>query len=211
MSAFVPVRLIVYGKPAPQGSKKPVIIRSKGGPPRAGMMDQPTTTLANWRPRVHDAANRAIRCQCPDPDCDAVRLPFPLDVPVQVSMAFYFERPATHFKAATRERAAFTVLREDAPLVPATRAQGDTEKLARAVADGLQSGRLLADDGLIARYCRLERLWAGPHAELQRAGAIIWVMPWDPTGSIDPRYPDQLASAPPALTGGLFDVYPEEG
>ena len=205
-SKFEPIRLVIYGKPAPQGSKVPTIVRLKGGGVRPGMREtQGGWTM--WRPRVHDEASRFVRCQCPDPDCNAVQLPYPLDRPVEARMFFYFERPAGHFKPATKARQALTVLREDAPMVPANRTTGDVEKLARAISDGLESARLLADDGLITREVT-ERIYCGPHTEMRQAGAIVWILPYEMRGPIDPRYPDQLGNDTtiPAEPGSLFEV-----
>jgi Endodeoxyribonuclease RusA len=204
---FDPIRLVIHGKPAPQGSKVPVIIKTKRGPvPGLREDSRPGTGWNLWRPRVHDQAQAAARCDCGEPDCLDLRPGYPINEPIEASMVFYFDRPNDHFKGSTKTRAALSVLRPDAPLVP-TGSVGDLEKLARAVCDGMQSGQLIADDKLICRYTRLERLFAGPHEQLRRAGAIVWLMPYRP-GRLDPRFPDQLAALPAPASGGLFDLLP---
>lgn len=194
--SFTPIRLIVYGDPAPQGSKVPFVRRGRGGVVLGASMKEdsaPDSSWGRWRPRVHDEGKKVSHCACPDPDCQALVPGFPINEPVTATMAFYFSRPAGHFYPAspTKGRAAGTVLRPDAPVVPMGRV-GDTEKLARAVADALQSALVLADDKLIARYHRLERLYCGPHEQLQQAGAVIWLLPYE-VERVDPRY------APPVI------------
>lgn len=202
---FEPVRMIVTGRPAPQGSKVPIIVKTRTGL-RPGLKEDTTGNWHKWRPRIHDEAIRIAACGpgCGDPDCNKLRPGFPIADPIEASMVFYFDRPADHFKAPTRTRAAFTELKPDAPLVPAkSPIIGDCEKLARAVCDGMQSGQLIANDGLIARYVKLERRYTGPAELLQAAGVIVWLWPYR-ADIIDPRYPDQLAAAPPG--GGLLDL-----
>jgi hypothetical protein len=206
---FDPVRMIVTGRPAPQGSKVPTIVKTKHGI-RPGLREDPSGQWHVWRPRVHDEARRIAAVDPTDPESRELHPGFPIDVPIEASMIFYFDRPNDHFKGPTRTRAARSVLRDDAPLVPArSPVIGDLEKLARAVCDGMQSGQLIANDGLIARYRLLDRRWAGPHEQLAAAGVVVWLFPWQPVpGQVDPRYPDQLAASPPNPAGGLLDLLP---
>lgn len=183
---FEPVRLVVVGRPAPQGSKVPFARKGKDGAWHGRMKESSATGLAVWRPRIHDAARRISKCQCPDPDCEASVPGYPIDEAVTASLVLYFERPAYHFLSPTRTRPARTILRPGADVVPLG-VVGDLEKLARAVADGLQSGGLIANDKLISRYSRLERLFCGPHEQMQQAGAIVWLMPYE-SERLDPRY-----------------------
>lgn len=190
------VRLVVRGRPAPQGSKKPIIIR-KGGAMRAGMIDEPTLGLTSWRQAVHDAAIAHLRdlCGCGDPICTAMPPGYPLNTPLRAAMLFLFKRPATHYGSGRNAHQ----LKPTAPPHPATTGVGDASKLARAVEDALQSAGLLRDDALIVGYGpRLFRAWCDDHPELQVPGAVIEL--WRMDGLLD--------AVGTRRAGTLFDPIP---
>ena len=70
--------------------------------------------------------------------------------PVEVSVAFVFARPKGHYGAKG--------LKPSAPAYPTTRAQGDVDKLLRAVLDGLD-GVCFGDDSQVV-YAWGHKRWA---------------------------------------------------
>jgi Holliday junction resolvase RusA-like endonuclease len=116
------IELVVYGRPAPQGSK--VASRTKDG---RLFVREASPRLRDWR---HEIARTAR---------EQVDIPEPLACPVCLSLAFEFPRPRSHF---TRKGA----LRKGAPFIPS---RPDLSKLVRAVEDAL-TGILWRDDGQVA-------------------------------------------------------------
>ena len=81
------ITIVVYGRPAPQGSKRGIAIR-KGGVPtgRVAMVEQTSSTLKPWREAVKAAALE-------------VRPQTPLDGPLFVGIAYFMPRPRSHYRA----------------------------------------------------------------------------------------------------------------
>ncbi|MEV7422828.1 RusA family crossover junction endodeoxyribonuclease [Streptomyces sp. NPDC091212] len=143
--------IVVYGLPAPQGSK-----RSYGG----GRMVESSPYVKPWREAVKGAALDAIHH-----DDDWVRL----DGPLFLAVTFTFARPGGHFR--TGRFAA--QLRAQAPAFPAV--APDLSKLVRSTEDALTDAGVWADDARVVDTVSQKRyILSGPDT-LRSAGAVIRV------------------------------------
>jgi crossover junction endodeoxyribonuclease RusA len=79
------------------------------------------------------------------------------DGPVHVDLTFVFVRPAAHYGTGRNAR----VLKPSAPAFPATRGQGDVDKLARAVLDALTASGVFLDDSQVSSLAA-RKVWTGP-------------------------------------------------
>lgn len=177
-----PIRLVILGRPAPEGSKKAMPIYRKGKDGQreftghTNLIDEPTTRLADWRQNIHTVARALVRCDCGNPDCTDLKAGFPIDVPVITSMVFAFDRPKAHYRTGRNSHLLSTLGLETPRPIGAN--IGDWEKLGRAVSDGLQAAGVLRNDRLIVRCSRLEKLWVDDdRTELSVPGAIVWLLP----------------------------------
>jgi Holliday junction resolvase RusA-like endonuclease len=177
------LRIVVYGDPAPQGSKSGGVVR--GGPPcpvchlrrivwrgkpcpacKQGSpivsMHESSKAVSPWRKAVSAAARQAVKSY------DGP-LRFPLDCPVAATMVFTFGRNKGDW--GTGRNAG--MLRASAPYRHIV--YPDLSKLARATEDAL-TGIVWADDARVCDYTRLAKVFAGEddHA-LDQAGALILV------------------------------------
>jgi crossover junction endodeoxyribonuclease RusA len=149
--------ITAYGTPAPQGSKRAFLHRSTG---RATMVES-SRRVAPWREAVKQAA------------LDAMRLHDRITGPVEVRLTCYFDRPRGHYRTGRNAE----LLRDGAPLYPATRASGDADKIARACLDAIVDGGVVLDDSLVVDLVVAKR-WAGEHDDaLDIPGARIEVRP----------------------------------
>jgi Holliday junction resolvase RusA-like endonuclease len=139
------VRIVVYGIPAPQGSKRP--IRNQYTGKIATVENSPN--LAPWRQDVKYAAEAALT--------EAGR-PQPFQGAVVVRMVFTLARPAT-------------VKRNKRPWPSVA---PDLSKLLRAVEDALTAAGVWRDDCLVVEYTRLAKVYVGEDPEaLDRPGVVI--------------------------------------
>lgn len=115
---------MVYGTPAPQGSK-----RSLGN----GVMVESSKALQPWRDAVTAAAVEATR--------DLQDWPAPQAVAVQVT--FFFRRPKSHYRTGKNSH----LLRDSAPYWHFTKP--DVDKLERSSFDALVAAGLMLDDSRI--------------------------------------------------------------
>lgn len=155
------VELVVYGRPAPQGSKKGFV---RGG--RVAMVEM-SKHVKPWRSDVRDAALSFLH--------RTNRTRYPLTGPLSVDMVFSIARPKGHY--GTGRNAG--VLKASAPRFPAS--MPDLSKLLRATEDALTSAGLWKDDALVVDYGRLAKLYIGPGDPdaLPVPGAVIRVRPWE--------------------------------
>lgn len=114
------VTIEVTGKPAPQGSKRFF---------RNGGMVEMSTALGPWRD--------AVRSECQRAGFET------FTGAVSVSITFRVARPKGHYRTGRNAH----LLRDSAPAYPATKP--DTDKLERAVLDGLTAGAAWKDDGQV--------------------------------------------------------------
>lgn len=141
------MRIVVYGIPAPQGSKK--LVRTLGN--GKGILKDTSPNLAPWRQDVKYAAEAALT--------EAGR-PQPFQGAVVMRMVFSFPRPAT-VKRSKR---------------PWPSVYPDLSKLARAVEDALVAAGVMKDDALIVEYTRLAKTYVGEDPEaLDRPGVLILI------------------------------------
>jgi Holliday junction resolvase RusA-like endonuclease len=139
------MRIVVYGIPAPQGSKNPMRNRSTG----KLFTQEVSPNLAPWRQDVKHAAEAAL---------DALGRPQPFQGAVVVRMVFTFTRPVS-VKRGKR---------------PWPSVYPDLSKLARGVEDALVAAGVMKDDALIVEYTRLAKVYAGEDEEaLDRPGVLI--------------------------------------
>lgn len=139
------ITFIVPGLPAPQGSKKAFAIRKGGVYTGKTAVAENSRHVGPWRDRVALAAHHAWLGE-----------PLLIDVPVFARIEFILKRATGTPK--TR------------PTPPAIKANGDLDKLERAVYDAI-TGVIIQDDKLIIRNENSKRI-----AEIgESTGAIITV------------------------------------
>ena len=131
-----PIEFVVFGEPKPQGSKRAMPIRRKGGAivmgkngPMTRVVDDNPQTKA-WRQEVAQVANNAYWGPL-------------LTEAVALTLIFERPRPQSHFGTGRNAGR----LKASAPEHPTTRP--DTLKLARAVEDAL-TGVVWRDDSQVA-------------------------------------------------------------
>jgi len=108
------IAFFVPGIPIPQGSHRVS---------RSGHIYDSNKNLTAWRDTIRKVAS--------------TRRPLkPIDTPVKVEAAFFFEKPrTTRFKEA-----------------PSGKGPGDLDKLLRAIGDGLEQSRILTNDARIVEW-----------------------------------------------------------
>jgi Holliday junction resolvase RusA-like endonuclease len=160
------VEFIVYGRPAPQGSKQAyAIYRGKAGAKTfTGKIAQVEMSkyVKPWRAEV-SAAARAL----------GIREPF--EGPLVACMVFTIARPKSHFRTGRNAH----LLRDSAPVAPT--GTPDFSKLVRATEDAM-TGIVWKDDALVVRYEDSGKVYAGSAEAdaLDQPGAVIRVRPFVP-------------------------------
>jgi Holliday junction resolvase RusA-like endonuclease len=166
------VEIMVYGDPAPQGSKSAGLAGLFPSPrsrvscplckaPLSGKfsMRESSKHVKPWRKLV--VAQAAL----------AVPLHGPLDGPVVADMVFTLARPADHLGTGRNAGG----LRPSAPACHHGRP--DLSKLARATEDALVDAGVLRDDSRIWRYGELAKVYAAPPLPLPPAdGLAAWTL-----------------------------------
>jgi crossover junction endodeoxyribonuclease RusA len=146
------LELVVYGRPAPQGSKRHV-----GG----GRMIESSKHVKPWRDDVKAAAEALLAGQRPWA---------PLNAPLIVRMVFTTSRPRSHYRTGRNAH----LLRDNAPARP--HGKPDASKLIRSTEDALTDAGLWRDDALVVEYERAAKVYAGEDPEaLDRPGARITI------------------------------------
>jgi len=156
------IRIVVYGQPAAQGSKRYVGHRKGAdGRDRAVLVEQ-SKRVKPWRRGVADAAV-------------LVRPVELMDGPLVADMVFTFARPAGHFGTGRNAH----LVKVTAPSAPAV--APDLSKLARSTEDAL-TGIVWKDDSRVVAYGRLAKVYAGSGDAdaLDKPGAVIRVRPFLP-------------------------------
>lgn len=139
------MRIIVYGQPAPQGSKRFVGISKKTG---HGVMIESSSGVKPWRQDVVAAA-RAVM------DAHGHTM---LDGPLRVRMVFTLPKPAS----APKRR----VTHPDK--------KPDLSKLIRSTEDALTTAGVWRDDARVVEYERTAKVYPGEDAEsLASPGCLI--------------------------------------
>ena len=118
------IEIVVYGQPAPQGSKRLV----------GKVMLESSKKVQPWRQDVKQAVLSQYNG-------------LPIESAVDIGIEFRFQRPKGHFNGKGG-------LRPKAPEHLISRSHGDIDKLLRATLDALSistGGSLLSDDSLVVR------------------------------------------------------------
>lgn len=139
-------RIVVYGSPAPQGSKafKGTFVGKDGR--THGIMAESSKKVKPWRDDVKAAALLARDGRAP------------LDGPLIVRMVFTLPKPASSPKT-----------RRTWPM-----RKPDVSKLARSTEDALTDAGIWADDARIVEYARLCKVFPGEDKDaLESTGAVI--------------------------------------
>lgn len=153
MAELSQIEFIVYGTPAPQGSKRYVghsVKRgAKSGKPTATMVES-SKKVKPWRKAVESVAIEAGR------GC------VPMGGPLVARMVFTLPRPAAAKGRKHPDR------------------MPDLSKLCRSTEDALKTAGLIADDARIVGYSRLWKAYPGGDPEaLDRPGVRIRIEPLD--------------------------------
>ena len=133
------INFVVYGSPAPQGSKKFV-----GMVNGHGMMVESSKKVKPWRQDVKAAAEQ-VRADPRALNGNAI----PFDGPLSVRMVFTLSKPAS----APKRRKTYAMRKPD------------VSKLARSTEDALVDAGLIADDARIVQYERLAKVFPNEDPE----------------------------------------------
>lgn len=126
------IEIVVYGAPAPQGSKRYVGTTKTG----RGIMVESSKKVKPWRDDVKNAAEDWL-------DLQPVRTT--LDGPLQVTMVFTLPKPAS----APKRRRTWPDRKPD------------LSKLVRSTEDALSDSGFWADDARVVEYARLAKVFPG--------------------------------------------------
>jgi Holliday junction resolvase RusA-like endonuclease len=154
-----PITIIVYGQPAPQGSKHGFVNKATG----AAILVENSKKNKPWREAVKFAALE-------------VGVPAggfaPMQGPILARMIFTLARPKGHYRSGKNAH----MLRDGAPARPCGHSGPDLSKLARSTEDALTDAGVWIDDGQVVEYARLAKVYAGEDPEaLDVPGARIVV------------------------------------
>lgn len=153
------LRIVVYGLPAPQGSKRHV---------GNGVMVESSKYVKPWREAVKAAAFDVLE-----------RLPAdqrgPLDAPLQLCVVFTFNRPRSHYRTGANN----WMLRPNAPTAPSSKP--DLSKLIRSTEDALTDAGVWRDDSRVTHIIAA-KAYAGTAEGLDRPGAVIEIWPYSNEG-----------------------------
>lgn len=158
------LRLVVHGTPGTAGSKSafPVWRTDPDGRKvlvRINQVEKDRQYVKrDWRSAIVDAARAVIACGCPDPNCTALREPFPLDEALTASLVFTVRKPSSAPKT-TRSWPT---------------ARPDLIKYTRAFEDALQAAGVFKEDARIVRYRDLAKVYPREDlAALDVPGAVF--------------------------------------
>ncbi len=142
------IEIVVYGTPAPQGSKSFKGLTAAG----RGILVESSKKVRPWRNDVKDAAEKYI----------APRRPgwVPLDGPLVARMVFTLRKPVS----APKRRRTWP------DRVP------DLSKLVRSTGDALVDAGLIKDDARLVEYLRLAKCYPGEDPEALAAPGVRIVL-----------------------------------
>ena len=165
-----PIVITVFGKPAPQGSKRAFAVRGKGGVPtgRVAVIESSHDRVKSWSQAVIDAAVGLDELHS-----------WPLEGPLKIGLIFALPRPKGHYRTGRNA----SQLRDSAPRFPA--GVPDLSKLLRATEDALTDAGVWRDDAQVVAYSRLEKVYAGHYGDhaLTTPGAMISITQLGPAGA----------------------------
>ena len=127
------VKIVVYGEPAPQGSKKFVgFTKPKPGEARGhAIMKESSDKVAPWREDVNRAGRAVMDGRAP------------IDGPIIARMVFTVRKPAS----APKTRRTYPCVKPD------------LSKLLRSTEDALKTAGVIADDSRIVEYSRAAKVF----------------------------------------------------
>lgn len=137
------IELIVYGSPAPQGSKKFVGTTKEG----RGILVESSAKVRPWRMDVKHAAEQ-LRV--------SLQGLATLDGPLSVSMVFTLPKPAS----APKRRRTWPDRKPD------------VSKLARSTEDAISDAGLWMDDARVVEYTRLAKVFPGEDPDALAAPGV---------------------------------------
>lgn len=156
------VRIVVYGLPAPQGSKRHI---------GHGVMVESSKYVKPWREAVKAAAFDVISW-----DDSRLRPGYPLDGQLSLRVVFSFSRPRSHYRTGANN----WMLRPNAPIAPTSKP--DLSKLIRSTEDALTDAGVWRDDSRVVHIIAA-KVYAGSDPQsLDRPGAVIEIWPYSNEG-----------------------------
>lgn len=147
------MRFIVKGTPAPQGSKRAVVVRRGGVPTGKANVIESSKAVGPWRDAVVAEVGRHVAG-------------LSIAGPVQVKLTFLVKRPVSHYR-----RPGGFELRANAPDYPSKRP--DLDKFIRSTLDGLTDAGVWLDDSQVVSLAAA-KVYA--RAPLETPGCIIDVL-----------------------------------
>jgi Holliday junction resolvase RusA-like endonuclease len=155
-------RIVVYGLPAPQGSKRHV---------GNGVMVESSKYVKPWREAVKAAAIDVITIHNLAGH-SRLLAGYPLDGPLQLCVVFTFSRPSSHYRTGANN----WMLRPNAPTAPASKP--DLSKLIRSTEDALTDAGVWRDDSRVVQITAAKVYAGSAHPDaLDRPGAVIEIWP----------------------------------
>jgi Holliday junction resolvase RusA-like endonuclease len=143
--------IVVYGRPAPQGSKKYAGHRRNAASGRvSAVLVEQSKRVKPWRALVTTAAMNAVLDH---------RLTVPLDGPLEADIVFTVLKPAS----APKRKQTW----------PTTRHSGDVDKLIRSTFDGIADAGAVTDDSRIIRVTAAKAFPGEYPGALDEPGAVI--------------------------------------
>lgn len=140
------MKIIVYGSPAPQGSKRFAGIQSNGHGGQTGRLVESSKKVGPWRQDVKAAAIAARNGAAP------------IDGPIVVRMIFTLPKPT----GAPKTRRTYPCRKPD------------VSKLVRSTEDALTDAGVIADDARIVEYERAAKVYPNEDPEaLECPGVMI--------------------------------------
>lgn len=146
------IRFFVVGTPTPQGSKKPVPVKTKGGGTRTVLIEDNDARKKTWRGDVEEAVTRwkeEVLTRLDRP------LYLPLDGALVLDVVFYFDRPAS---ISAKKR-------------PYPNVKPDVDKVSRSIMDCLKINGLITDDARVVDLFARKRY----RSDGGRTGADVFV------------------------------------
>ena len=143
--------ITVHGRPIPQGSLRSL---GTGRPSIHSNAEQ----LHPWRDSIITATQAAMRQAGWERTTG----------PISVHGSFYFDRPKAHYTSKGQ-------LKRTAPCWPTTRANGDLDRLARAVGDSITAAGAIKDDSQLVAWNVLKTYVRPRNAfeQLQHPGVVL--------------------------------------
>ena len=146
------IRIVVYGTPAPQGSKKGFATKRGGKFTGKVAMVESSAKVKPWREAVKWTAIQSLAMRSNPP---------PLDCPIHVRMIFTLPKPAS----APKTRTTWPCKKPD------------IDKLARSTLDAIVSAGLIADDARVVDMACGKRYPNEGEDALDRPGCVIEITP----------------------------------